>query len=165
MNWKKLIAKIKAWFKSLGGASDTTTPAPPGNPPDGPPAPTPTYPEHITRQVATWWGGVKMAGATVDARYALSVSADGRVWSAAPGDWPIKDGDLQTIVCAAYERGGKWCGGKFDWNRVRPSPRDWKNIESGYNGWIAPPNGTTLRVWAASIDGKRVSTEATCRYK
>jgi hypothetical protein len=119
---------------------------------------------HIVRQISTWYGGENFSRATLDTNYVLQVS-DGRDWSAAPANWPT-DGDLQTMVCAAYQNaGGKWVGGKFDWNRINPSPRDFKHLAAGYKGWVAPPAGTELTLWAASIDGKRVSTTAKATYK
>jgi len=121
---------------------------------------------HITRQITQWYGGVNLSSAFVDSRYKLEISRDGRVWSAAPADWPLKDGSLQTIVCAAYRRpDGSWVGGKYDWNWASPSPRSWKNIKDGYGGWIAPPAGTEMRVWAASVNGRSVSTETVAVFE
>ena len=120
---------------------------------------------HIVTRIDTWYGGEDLSGAILDSDYKLTVSADGRTWSAAPSDWPMKD-DLNVIVCAAYQNeAGEWVGGKYEWNRANPSPRSWINIAKRYNGWVAPPEGTELTVWAASVDGKRVSTEATAIYK
>ena len=121
---------------------------------------------HIVTKIDTWYGGEDLSGATVDPRFKLTVSSDGRTWSPAPSDWPMKDGELNVMVCAVYQtETGHWVGGKYEWNRPSPSPRSWSNIEEGYEGWIAPEVGTEMIVWAASVDGKRVSTEATATYK
>jgi len=120
---------------------------------------------HIVTKISEWYGGEDLSGAIVDSRFQLTVSDDGRIWSPAPSDWPL-NGDLNVMVCAAYENAaGALVGGKYEWNRANPSPRSWSNIEEGYEGWIAPEVGTEMIVWAASVDGKRVSTEATATYK
>jgi len=119
---------------------------------------------HIVTKIDTWYGGEDLSEAVVDSRFQLTVSRDGRTWSAAPSDWPMKD-DLNVMVCAAYQNdAGEWVGGKYEWNRASPSPRSFSNIEEGYEGWVAPEDGHELIVWAASVDGKKVSTEATAIY-
>lgn len=42
----------------------------------------------------------------------------------------------KTLACLFYkDSGGKWQGGKFDWISTSRTTRDFKNIDSGYNGW------------------------------
>ena len=122
---------------------------------------------HVITRITEWYGGVNLSSAVVDERFQLTVSNDGRIWSKAPSDWPKKDvgGDMQVIVCAAYQNAsGQWVGGKYEWNRPDPSPRSWEHVTSGYEGWVAPPDGTTMAVWCASVDEKLVSTETTAIY-
>lgn len=41
-----------------------------------------------------------------------------------------------TLACLFYlDASGKWQGGKFDWISTSRTTRDFKNIDSGYNGW------------------------------
>lgn len=41
-----------------------------------------------------------------------------------------------TLACLFYrDASGKWQGGKFDWISTSRISRDFKNIDSGYNGW------------------------------
>ena len=131
--------------------------------------PAPAVTNHIVTQIKTWYGGEDLSQATVDTSFQLTVSNDGKTWSAAPSGWPTKDdnGDtLNVMCCAAYQNAaGEWVGGKFEWNRPSPSPRSFKHITDGYNGWVAPPSGTELRVWCASVDKQMVSTEAKAIYK
>lgn len=42
----------------------------------------------------------------------------------------------KTLACLFYKDAvGKWQGGKFDWISTSRTTRDFKNIDSGYNGW------------------------------
>ena len=41
-----------------------------------------------------------------------------------------------TLACLFYrDASGRWQGGKFDWISTSRISRDFKNIDSGYNGW------------------------------
>lgn len=44
----------------------------------------------------------------------------------------------KTLACLFYrDSGGRWQGGKFDWISTSRTTRDFKNIDSGYQGWNA----------------------------
>ena len=149
-----------------------TEPTDPGQP-DPDPTPQPPQGDHVVRRIGVWWGGYRgMETARVDERFQLTVSDDGRTWSAAPSDWPAGragpgcPSDCNVMVCAAYQRpDGVWVGGKYEWNRARPSTRSWSNIKNGYNGWVAPPSGTRMIVWCYTADGHRVSTTAEATFR
>ena len=162
--WRRSLAKLWPW----GGDGDADPQPQPGPNPEPPPSD-----QHIVRQIRTWWGGHRgMESARVDNNFRLTVSGDGRTWSAAPSDWPVGragpgcPGDCNVMVCAAYQRSdGTWAGGKYEWNRARPSTRSWANIKNGYNGWQAPPNGTRMVCWCYTADGHRVSTQAEATFQ
>jgi len=136
--------------------------------------PPPVQPEgtlHIVKRMGRWYGP-NLSSASTDDRFILTVSRDGRDWSAAPSDWRSGaagagcPSDCNVMVCAAYQRpDGSWVGGKYDWNRPKPSPRSYENIAAGYNGWQAPAPGTEIIVWCYTADGNRVSREARAVYK
>ncbi len=140
---------------------------------DEPGLPPPEQDGHVIRMIRTWYGGFRgMESARIDPNFRLTVSDDGRTWSAAPSDWP--DGkagpgcpsDCNVMVCAAYQlSNGAWVGGKYEWNRARPSPRSWANIKNGYNGWVAPPAGTRMVCWCYTQSGHRVSTTAEATFR
>jgi hypothetical protein len=48
-------------------------------------------------------------------------------------------GDIdKTLACMFYrDSGGRWQGGKFDWISTSRLTRDFKNVDSGYQGWNA----------------------------
>jgi len=116
---------------------------------------------HPISKISKWYGGVNMSGATLDPDYKLTVSDDGKHWSEMPDDWH-KD---QTICAMAYQRGdGTWAGGKYEWLPKPPRPRGYGNIESGYNGWIAPEPGTQVLLFAYTADGHRVSNPVQVIY-
>ena len=123
---------------------------------------------HIVSKIDDWYGGKDLSGAVLDPRFKLTVSSDGRIWSAAPSDWPDEYNDkgaMRMWICAAYQNeAGKWVGGKYEQARPEPHPRSYSNLD-GYNGWVEPPDGTELHLWAVSRDFKRVSTEVTAIYK
>lgn len=160
---KNSISKRWPWGDDSDDAGDNPQPGPQPPPSD----------QHIVRQIKTWWGGFRgMESARVDNNFRLTVSDDGRTWSAAPSDWPVgragpgAPSDCNVMVCAAYQRpDGAWVGGKYEWNRVRPSLRSWENIKKGYNGWQAPPNGTKMTCWCYTQVGHRVSTQAEATFR
>ena len=141
----------------------------------GDPGPEPEVPasdDHVARRITRWFAGVDMSTASIDPTYTLAVSPDGRDWSDAPASWPAgKAGpgagsDATAMCCAAYQdAAGNWIGGKYEWHVRPPRPRDWGNIRAGYGGWVAPPPGTELIVWAYTADGNRISTEARVIYR
>jgi hypothetical protein len=120
-------------------------------------------PNEPALNIVELWGGVRLPD-RVDPRYVLTVSEDGRNWSAAPDDWPMwLHGP--AVCMAFYERApGQWVGGKYDWLPRPPRPRDWNNVRSGYSGWVAPPSGTQMKMFAVSSDGRR-STEGSAIYR
>jgi hypothetical protein len=119
---------------------------------------------HIVDLVSQWFGGVRMSGATLDPAYVLTVSRDGRSWSAMPSDWTASSGMLLEAICAAaYQRpDGTWVGGKYEWLPKPPRTRGWGNIRNGYGGWVPPPPGTEMLVWAYTAVGHRVSNVCKC---
>jgi hypothetical protein len=123
-------------------------------------------PTHIVDQIAIWYGGVRMAGASIDYDYQLTVSPDGRNWSQMPASWRDGSGMLFPAICAAcYQRpDGIWVGGKYEWLPRPPRTRGWSNITNQYNGWQPPRPGTEMRVWAYTSIGHRVSNAVKCIY-
>ena len=121
---------------------------------------------HIVDQISTWYGGVRMAGATLDLKYELAVSHDGRNWSEMPDSWREGYGMLFPAICAAaYQReDGVWVGGKYEWLPRPPRIRAWKNISNHYGGWEPPRPGTSMLVWAYTSNGHRVSNTVKCIY-
>lgn len=67
--------------------------------------------------------------------------------------------DASCIAALFCRLGGKWKGGKFDWISTSRTSRDWKNIESGYNGWdqSAIDNADAYAFVIVSKDGKKRS--------
>lgn len=89
------------------------------------------------------YGGFKGGGAKEDSRCRISslkVSKSGcsLKWeSGIPSDWKRGGGGEFVVAAIFYQNGGKWVGGKFDWIDTARKTRDFKNIDSGYNGWDA----------------------------
>ena len=172
----KEIERAKEQINGKDAPDVPATPLPPPPvvdppPPAEPPPAQPGAVTHIVKRITKWYGP-NLSNAVVDDRFVLEVRNNGRDWSPAPSDWPSGragagcPGDCNVMVCAAYQRpDGSWVGGKYDWNRPKPSPRDWANVQAGYNGWQAPPAGTMMIVWCYTADGNRVSREATTTYK
>ena len=76
-----------------------------------------------------------------------------------PGDWKRQKDEKGVWVIAAvfYKDGsGKWIGGKFDLIDRSRATRDFKNIDSGYNGWNASAFRAAKKhaYCIASADGK-----------
>ena len=132
--------------------------------PEPEPAPEPVQEAPKEAPVAWRYGGFDGSKAQVDGRCRLSgikVRESGMSvkWeSRAPSDWKRdKDG---LVVCAAFHwDGAQWVGGKFDWIDESRTTRDWKNVRSGYNGWMAEPFFAAKRhaFCVVSADGKKRS--------
>jgi hypothetical protein len=125
-------------------------------------------PKHIVDEIGVWYGGVRMAGASLDPDYDLTVSPDGRNWSTMPDSWQDGSGMLFPAICAAaHQRAdGIWVGGKYEWlpRKVNAHPRGWGNIRNEYGGWVPPARGTEMLVWAYTSIGHRVSNTVKCIF-
>lgn len=98
--------------------------------------------------VALDWsfGGFKGSKAQEDSRCRISglkVGSSGLSFkwhTDIPSDWKRQTDKKGSWVIAAVffqDASGKWVGGKFDLIDRARSTRDFKNIDSGYNGWNA----------------------------
>ena len=75
--------------------------------------------------------------------FRITTSDGTKAWS------PSKDGCNQ-YACFFVFRNGRYVGGKFDWQRPGNTPRDTKNIRSGYTDGIIPVSGES--VWYCQIN-------------
>lgn len=125
-----------------------------------------TQPHPIAGKVSKWHGE-NYSGAVIDPNYQLTVSSDGRNWSAMPSDWTDGGNMLFPAICVmVWKRpDGSYAGGKYEWLPNPPRPRDWKNIHNGYSGWEAPPSGTVVQVFAFTHKGGRASNPVEVIFK
>ena len=74
--------------------------------------------------------------------------------------WGLAHGDADALACLfVCDNEGRWVGGKFDWISSSRNKRDFKNIYSGYEGWLLRnvPNPCTAAFVIVSKDGKKRS--------
>ena len=112
------------------------------------------------------WGGFNGSGAALvqEAQIgSLSVSTSGLRYSWVSGGCEALDAanshENANCIAALFvlDDTGTWRGGKFDWISTDRLTRDFKNIETAYNGW-APDAVKTAKAYAfliVSKDGKR----------
>lgn len=85
-------------------------------------------------------GALQHSGAVIGS---LSVKSNGMSYKWVSGGCEAlgatrKDDADHTLACMFYkDASGKWQGGKFDWISTSRTTRDYKNIDSGYQGWNA----------------------------
>lgn len=85
-------------------------------------------------------GALQHSGAVIGS---LSVKSNGMSYKWVSGGCETlgatSKGDADhTLACMFYkDKAGKWQGGKFDWISTSRTTRDFKNIDSGYQGWNA----------------------------
>jgi hypothetical protein len=145
------------WKKPLDpGIEQPVSPPAEPNVPVPPPVQEAAWPFTISRT----YGGLNVSNARLDTRYTLSVTPNGRDWSPAPpSDWRMQPGLFNAVCVAFYQLpDGTWAGGKYEWLPTPPRPRGWGNILNGYNGWVAPPRGTRLKLAVVESNGQRRST-------
>lgn len=96
----------------------------------------------------------------------IKVSSSGMSisWDVKLSSWGLAESDAGALACLFCKVDGAWRGGKFDWISSSRATRDFKNINSGYNGWSASDfnRATAYAFVVVSKDGKRRSNVAYC---
>ena len=90
------------------------------------------------------FGSPNVAGAAEDASVGISSlkinGQSGCLWKYSKGNistaWGVAKDEIGIITVAGYQTaGGTWKCAKFDWCRPSNTTRDFKNINTKYNGW------------------------------
>ena len=117
------------------------------------------------------YGGFKGGSAKLSAKariMGLSVKSDGMSYQWMSGGCEnlgaSSSTDASCLACLFCLVGGRWVGGKFDWISTSRKTRDFKNIESSYNGWPknAIANATRYAFVIVSKDGKSRTNVISC---
>ena len=123
---KKLLSKIKNFFKKLFGKSSTPS---------------------AKKMKITWcYGGFDGSKAEEDKKVQISnFKMDDRAmsihWDSGMEAWGYGHSDPKGIACVFFydEKSDTWFGGKFEFISTSRSTREWTNIKGKYKGWDYNP--------------------------